>query len=78
MQLVVIQVEVLENIVFALKKCVSAFYSIIESWGGICGGCVPFFFFFFFLDLNGSNEPLVFTCSKGCKIVSNVSKQLRY
>lgn len=34
MQLVVIQVEVLENIVFALKKCVSAFYSIIESWGG--------------------------------------------
>lgn len=47
MQLVVIQVEVLENIVFALKKCVSAFYSIIESWGGICGGCVPFFFFFF-------------------------------
>lgn len=75
MQLVVIQVEVLENIVFALKKCVSAFYSIIESWGGICGGCVPFFFF---LDLNGSNEPLVFTCSKGCKIVSNVSKQLRY
>lgn len=45
MQLVVIQVEVLENIVFALKKCVSAFYSIIESWGGICGGCVPFFFF---------------------------------
>lgn len=77
MQLVVIQVEVLENIVFALKKCVSAFYSIIESWGGgICGGCVPFFFFF--LDLNGSNEPLVFTCSKGCKIVSNVSKQLRY
>lgn len=75
MQLVVIQVEVLENIVFALKKCVSAFYSIIESWGGdlwwLCS-------FFFFLDLNGSNEPLVFTCSKGCKIVSNVSKQLRY
>lgn len=73
MQLVVIQVEVLENIVFALKKCVSAFYSIIESWGGdlwwLCS---------FFLDLNGSNEPLVFTCSKGCKIVSNVSKQLRY
>lgn len=46
MQLVVIQVEVLENIVFALKKCVSAFYSIREL-GGICGGCVPFFFSFF-------------------------------
>lgn len=46
MQLVVIQVEVLENIVFALKKCVSAFYSIIESWGGFV--VVVFLFFFFF------------------------------
>lgn len=46
MQLVVIQVEVLENIVFALKKCVSAFYSIIESWGGGDLWWLCSFFFF--------------------------------
>lgn len=41
--MVVVQVEVLENIVFTFKKCVSAFFSIIERGGGFV--VVVFLFF---------------------------------
>lgn len=47
------------------------------NWGEV-GRDLWWLLFSFFLDLNGSNEPLELTCSKGCKIASNVSKQLRY